>query len=246
MARTLLFLACVALPLTAAAGKKPRPKDVAQAELRMPEGTGDFTFGAGDRLTIKVYKHDDLSSELAIAPDGTITVPLLGRVDAAGQTYEQLVHELEAGWREYYTDASVAVNVAEVSNQKLIVVGEVMQPQVMQITGEMTVIEAITRAGGVTPDAKTRNVLLVRGSMEQPELYAVDLNALMRGELAQNAQLVAGDILVVPTATIANVERFFRRISGILGPFVSGSQIYRNVRLQQGQQVVVDDNPSQP
>ena len=214
------------LPLIARAERPPNVD-----EIQLPDaGVGAFTFGPGDRLSLKVFKHGDLDAELTVAPDGTVTLPLLGRVQVAGRTYSELVSDLEGELKEYYTDASVAVNVVEVNNQKVFVIGEVGAPSVLQITGEMSVMEAVVLCGGVNQDARTKNLLLIRGELDTPELYTVDLADLMRGDLSQNVSLRRGDIIVVPTKTIANAERFFRRIQGILGPFVSGSQIYRNVK----------------
>ena len=94
----------------AEAGKSQPPTNV--SELRLPEASNEaFRFGAGDAFSVTVYRHDDLDAELLVAPDGSVTVPLLGRVVVAGKTYTELVSELEAGWSKYYTDVSVAVNV---------------------------------------------------------------------------------------------------------------------------------------
>jgi polysaccharide export outer membrane protein len=223
------FLLCASLLLSPGyAAKRPALTDV--SEFRLPEAQNvEFRFGAGDAFSVVVYRHDDLNAELLVAPDGSVTFPLLGRVKVAGKSYSELVAELEEGWRKYYTDASVAVNVTVVNNQKVFVVGEVSNPAVLQLTGEMRVLEALISAGGIHPDAKTENLLLIRGGMDRPELFTVNVDGLLRGDLSQNVSLRRDDILVVPTKTIANMERFFRRIAGILTPFVSSSQTIRNL-----------------
>lgn len=201
----------------------------ADVDLRMPRAEA-FVFGPGDALRIFVWRHDDLTMDVTIAPDGAITYPLVGRLQIAGMTYEQVVKTLEAAIGEYYQDAQVAVNILTVSSQKVLVLGEVTAPQVLQLTQEMSILEAMVKAGGINTNARTRNVLLIRGGLEKPELYAVDVEAIYgRGDFSQMVYLQAGDIVVVPPTTITNVERFFKRISGILGPAVSGSAIYRNV-----------------
>ncbi|MBT3221853.1 MAG: polysaccharide export protein, partial [Proteobacteria bacterium] len=189
------------------------------------------------------YRHEDLNAELTVAPDGTVSLPLLGRVQIADRTYAELVTILEDGWGQYYTDVSVAVNVTEVNNQKIFVVGEVENPTVMQITGELTILEALVRAGGINPDARTKNLLLIRGGDDEGALYAVDVDALLRGDMTQNVALQKGDVVVVPARTIVNVERFFRHVQGILSPFVNISQLYRNVSLP-GNSVLLEDAPS--
>ncbi len=216
--------------LCLACAGRTAPPNVAQSEvpLRVPVAE-TFTFGPGDSLRISVWRHDDLGMDVTIAPDGAITYPLVGRIQVAGLTYEQLRARLQAAVAEYYVDAQVSVNIAQVTNQEVIVIGEVKQPMVLQITKELSILEALARAGGIHPDARTRNVLLVRGGMERPALYTVDVDAIYgRGDFSQMVYLQRGDILYVPAKTITDVERFFRRVQGILGPAVSGSAVYRN------------------
>jgi polysaccharide biosynthesis/export protein len=207
------------------------PENVAEAgiELKLPANEA-FTFGPGDSLKITVWRHDDLTMEVTVAPDGAISFPLIGRVVVAGLTYEQLVTALQGAIAEYYVDAQVAVNVTAVTNQKVFVIGEVETPQVLQITNELSLLEALTRSGGINPDARTSNVLLIRGGIDKPALYAVDVDAIYgRADFTQMVYLQRGDIVYVPPKTITNVERFFRRLQAVLAPAVAGSVIYRNV-----------------
>lgn len=215
------------------------PPNVADVDLPASSNS-DFRFGAGDRIGIKVYKHPDLDGDLTVAPDGSITLPLVGRVAIADRTYEDVVTTLQTSLREYYSDASVAVNVIEVTNRKVYIVGEVAQPMVLQITGQLPMIEALTRSGGINPDARTSNLLLIRGGLAAPALYTVDVERMLLGDAAQNVALQPGDIIVVPAKTIVNVERFFRHIQGILAPFVSASQIYRNANVGSPTPVIED------
>lgn len=199
-----------------------------ELELRAPEPQ-DFVFGPGDVLDIQVWRHEDLDMSVTIAPDGAISFPLLGRIEVSGQSYPELIATLESGLSEYVRDPAVAVNIVQISNQKVFILGEVQNPAVLQITTEMSILEALIRTGGIHSDSRTDNVLLIRGSLDQPELYLVDVAAIYgKGDTSQLVQLQKGDIVYVPTKTIVNVERFFKRISGILGPFVGGSVIYRN------------------
>ena len=198
------------------------------ATIRAP-APAEFVFGPGDRLSVKVWRHEDLDMEVTVAPDGGITYPLVGRIQAAGMSYPQLVAAIETALSEYYTEVSVAVNVEKVSNQKVFILGEVKTPMVLQIENDLSILEALTRTGGILDDARTDNVLLIRGGLDEPKLYTVDVGAIYgKGEMSQLVYLQRGDIVVVPTKTIANVEKFFRRIQSVLAPFVGGSAIYRN------------------
>ncbi|MCB9762841.1 MAG: polysaccharide biosynthesis/export family protein [Alphaproteobacteria bacterium] len=216
--------------LVGACAARQAPKDISEApvELRVP-APQDFVFGPGDTLNVKVWRQDDFDLEVTIAPDGTLSLPLVGRIRAAGLNYPDLLATIEDGLSEYLVDPAVAVNIVEVSSQKVFVLGEVENPAVLQVDGDLSILEALTRTGGINVDARTDNVLLVRGGLDTPELFLVDVEAIYgRGDFSQMVYLQRGDIVVVPAKTIVNVERFFRRISGMLAPFVAGSAIYRN------------------
>lgn len=219
------------LLLLAACRSPARPENVADAgvPLRLPAAEA-FTFGPGDSLRIWVWRHEDLTVDVTVAPDGAISYPLVGRVTVAGLTYDQLVATLQKAIAEYYVDAQVSVNITAVTNQKVIVIGEVQAPQVLQITTELSLLEALTRTGGINPDARTRNVLLIRGGLDTPKLFTVDVDAIYgRGDFSQMVYLQRGDIVYVPAKTITNVERFFRRLQAVLAPAVAGSAVYRNI-----------------
>jgi len=117
----------------------------------------------------------------------------------------------------------------------------VLTPPGPQIPGEMTAPGALTRTGGINPDARTDNSLLVRGGLEEPQLFTVDVNRLLMGDLSQNVQLQRMDVVVVPAKTIVNVERFFRHVQGILAPVVSATQIYRNIAISKDTPVIEDN-----
>lgn len=228
--RTVLMLGFLALLSTGCAARHPAPPNVAASVAGgATPPPAQFVFGPGDRIDVKVWRHEELDMEVTIGPDGELFYPLVGRVHAAGMTFPQLVSTLGDGLKGYYTDASVAVNIIEVSNQKVFVLGEVRTPAVLQIQNDLSIVEALARTGGINPDARTSNVLLIRGGLEKPTLFTIDVDSIFeRGDMSQLVYLQRGDIVVVPAKTIANVERFFRRIQSMLAPFVGGSAVYRN------------------
>lgn len=217
-------------PISACA-PKTLPQNVSESELELTvPSAAAYTLGAGDKLKITVWRHEDLTMEVAIAPDGAISYPLVGRLEVAGQTYEQVVSILQAAIAKYYVDAQVSVNITEVTSQKVLVLGEVANPAVLQITNDLSIMEALVRTGGINQDAHTANVLLIRGGLEKPQLFTINVDAIFRqGDMSQMVYLQRGDIVVVPPKTITNVQRFFQRVSSIIGPAVSASTIYRNV-----------------
>ena len=228
----LLFLLATLMSLPIHAGKRnPRPINIAHADpaVRKVPQPEEFQLGPGDRIAIRVWRHDDLDMDITIAPDGSITYPLVGRVVVSGMTYPQLVERLSGAIAEYYTDPQVTVNILELRNQKVFILGEVTSPAVLQLSNEMSILEALTLSGGINPAAKTNNVLLIRGGMDKPDLYTVDVQSIYaRGNTGQMVYLQKGDIVVVPTKTITNVSRYFREVQTTLSPFVAGTAIYRN------------------
>ena len=232
--RVALFLLMLPLLSAACAHKQATPVtelwETTDDESLMPPEPPQFVFGPGDSIDISVWRHEDLNMQIKISPDGAISYPLIGRMDIAGMTYPELMGLLTERISAYYVDPQVSVNILEVSSMKVYVLGYVRTPSVQQIESELDVVGALTKAGWITSDSRTNNILLIRGGLEEPELFTIDLDQLLAtGDVRQNVPLQKGDILYVPPKTIVNVETFFRRISGILSPFVSGTVIYRNV-----------------
>ncbi len=223
-----LALALALIAGCAAQKRIPNISEVPAADRAVP-APSEFQLGPGDTISIRVWRHDDLDMDVTIAPDGSITYPLVGRIEVAGMTYPELVDVLTEAISDYYENPQVSVNVSDLQNQEVFVLGEVASPSVLQLNNQMSVLEALTRAGGINPSARTDNVLLIRGGLEQPELYTVDVRSIYTGgSTDQLVYLQRGDILFVPTRTITNMSRYFREVQGILSPFVAGSAVYRN------------------
>ena len=223
--------------LTGCAKNAPVPNIAdAPAEQRAVPEFEEFQLGPGDRITIQVWRHTDLDMDVTISPDGSITYPLVGRIVVAGMTYPELSETLTTAIADYYEDPQVSVNILELTSQKVFVLGDgVASPSVLQLNNEMSILEALTRSGGLSSTARTHNVLLVRGGLEDPALYTVNVQSIYNeGRMDQMVFLQQGDIIVVPNKTITNVANYFREVQGIVSPFVSGSAIYRNVTVGVG------------
>jgi polysaccharide export outer membrane protein len=215
----------------AGCARAPEVPNIADApeELRTAPTPAEFQLGPGDRISIQVWRHEDLNMDVTISPDGSITYPLVGQLLVSGKTYAELVSLLSDAISEYYEDPQVTVNIVEIKNQKILVVGEVATPTVLQLSNQMSILEALTLTGGINPSAKTSNVLLIRGGVDAASLYTVDVHSIYsEGNTAQMIYLQRGDIVVVPTRTITNVSRYFRDVQSLLAPFVAGSAIFRN------------------
>jgi polysaccharide biosynthesis/export protein len=171
----------------------------------------DYTIGAQDVLTITVYDQQELSGKFTVDPDGSLTFPLLGRVKAGGLTLRGLEVDLTKRLADgYLRNPQVSVSMDTYKSQRIFVIGEVRAPGAYQLTGDMTIIEAVARAGSTTA-AASDEVLVVRpqeGKVDGPVLATdadatvirVNLRDIQEGALSKNVQLRDGDTVVVPKA----------------------------------------------
>lgn len=182
----------------------------------------EFTLGVGDTIEIVVYRNDDLRRNVQIDHSGRIMYPLVGDIQAAGLNLFQLRDKIHEGLSPYILGPQVSIAVVSTQSQKIIVLGEVKNPGFFQAGTPMTVLEAVSRAGGFTLDGKQESVLLIRGGMKDPQLVRLDMRkALQEGDLTQNLTLQRGDIVYVPRTFIADVDRFFTHLSTIISPIVT-------------------------
>lgn len=173
----------------------------------------NYTIGPQDVLTITSFDQDDLSGKYPVDADGTFTFPLIGRVTAAGLTLRGLEADLKKRLKEegFFKDPQVAVGVEAYKSQKVHIVGEVRNPGTYPLAGDMSLIEAVARAGSTLPSA-SGEALIVRAkagsssagptlpSADNTEVTTVDLKELQSGALSQNVALRDGDTIFVPRA----------------------------------------------
>jgi polysaccharide biosynthesis/export protein len=172
----------------------------------------DYVVGPQDVLAITIWDQADLAGKFAVETDGTFTFPLIGRVKAGGLSLRELELELRTRLADgYFTDPQVTVAVEQYRSQRIFVVGEVRSPGTYPLTGDMTLIEALSKAGSTTPSAGDQG-LVVRaagGRAHGPlmpdetggaEVVKVDLKALQSGAMERNVALRDGDTIFVPKA----------------------------------------------
>jgi polysaccharide export outer membrane protein len=195
LARYRIIIAAAVLLALAADPAGPQAVTVAKED---PPNA--YAIGAGDVLEISVWKNPDLSVTVPVRPDGLISVPLLGDVQAAGMTPLALRQTLTDGYREYVTAPSVSVVVKEIHSRKIYVTGEVAEPGVFDLAPRTKLMQALAQAGGLTAYAKGR-VVVLRDSRDgkQDRRFELDLGAIISGKRPQdNILLLPGDTLVVP------------------------------------------------
>jgi polysaccharide export outer membrane protein len=180
------------------------------------QSAGDYVIGAQDVLTIQVFDQADLGGKYTVEADGTFSFPLVGRVTAGGLTLRSFEGELKKKLADgYFRNPQVTVAVEQYRSQRVFVMGEVRAPGPVSLTGGMTLIEALARAGSTQPTA-SGEVAVVRAPQgakgpalprleSGSEVFRASIRDLESGSLSQNIELRDGDTIFVPRAETAYV-----------------------------------------
>jgi len=161
--------------------------------------TPDYRLVSGDKLRIEVYKDAQLSQALQIRPDGKITLPLVGDIPAAGRTSVELRDAISKSLQEYMTDPTVTVIVTETTPQVIYVTGEVSKPGAFSlVNGQMSIIQAIALAGGLTEFANKKDIRVLRKSSTGVETLRFNYKEVLDDETRREPlQLHSGDTVIV-------------------------------------------------
>jgi polysaccharide biosynthesis/export protein len=159
----------------------------------------EYRLGAGDKLRIEVYKDPQLSQSVQIRPDGKITLPLIGDLDATSRTPIELRDTITKALKEYITNPTVTVIVVEALASQVYVMGEVTHPGTMQLHGPTTILQALAMAGGFKEFANTKDVKVLRpkGGGNNVETIRFNYKDVINGD-AKPFYLRSGDTVIVP------------------------------------------------
>lgn len=167
----------------------------------------DYKIAPMDLLTIKVFKADDLSGDYSVDLAGHISLPLVGQVEAANLTTEQLDSKLtQLLGEKYFEHPDVSVAIKSSTAHVVTVDGAVNQGGQFPVSGQMTLIQAVALAHGTSDDANARRVAVFRTVDGQRQAAAFDLTAIRRGE-ARDPQIYPGDIVVVDGSKIKAAQK---------------------------------------
>lgn len=171
----------------------------AAAQSANTAGGGDYEIGPEDILEISVWREKDLQREVLVRPDGWLTFPLVGNVQAAGKTPQQLENEVRQRLRKYIPDPVVTVTVKKIQGLKVFVTGRVGKPGEYVVGRYVDVLQALTLAGGLTPFAKEDKIKVIRKQGNKETVIPFDYSEVKKGKsLQQNITLRSGDVIVVP------------------------------------------------
>lgn len=154
-----------------------------------------YVIGAEDVLAIKVWREPDFSSNYSVRPDGKITIPLVGDLQAAGLTPQRLSDQLEQALSEYINKPDVTVTIQQVNSKKFFLTGEIYRPGEYPLVTPTRIFDALSNAGGFRDFANKKKIILIRGN----ERYRFNYQDVLKGRnLGQNIFLENGDTVVVP------------------------------------------------
>ena len=158
-----------------------------------------YTVNPGDRLEISVWREEDLQRLVLVRPDGAFSFPLSGDIVAEGRTVEAIRQELTFRLQSYIPDLVVTVTVAEINGNKIYVIGQVKTPGVFVVNHRIDIIQALSIAGGLTPFAQQNNIKILRRRNGEQTILNFRYSDIVKGQnLAQNALLEVGDVVLVP------------------------------------------------
>lgn len=174
---------------------------VAQVVVRSEDDAPNaYAIGVGDVVEISVWKNPELSVTVPVRPDGRISLPLLGDIQASGMTPLALKDELSLKFREFVTAPSVSVVIKEINSRKVYVTGEVATPGAYDLQPRAKLMQVMAMAGGLTPYAKGR-VVVLRDSKDgsADKRYEIEINTIISGRRPEdNIILQPGDTLIFP------------------------------------------------
>lgn len=178
---------------------------------------GSYLIEPSDDLVIDFYLNPEFNQDVAVRPDGKISVRLIGVVQAAGLTPQQLATNLDQAYLRELRAPGVTVTVKNMPSRQIFVEGEVAHPGAFPAESGTTILQAVAEAGGLTQDAGSKAVLIRRDVCGTAARSTVSLkNALNRSGSNDDLVLESRDIVVVPPSTIANmdnwVDHYIRRL----------------------------------
>lgn len=153
----------------------------------------------GDVLEISVWREEGLEKEVLVRPDGGLSFPLVGNIQARGKSTEQLQREVSEKLKRFIPDPSVTVAVLKLDGNKVYVIGKVNRPGDFTATRQLDVVQALSMAGGMTPYAAANKIRILRREGNKQTAIPFAYGEIEKGEsLDQNILLRAGDVVVVP------------------------------------------------
>ncbi|MGB2677995.1 MAG: polysaccharide biosynthesis/export family protein [Candidatus Acidiferrum sp.] len=205
----LLLTTMVFLPLAHAQGAIEQASTAASSQKTDAAGKtinpvsaatdADYVIGPQDVVRIDVWKEAEISRTIPVRPDGKISLPLLNDIQASGLTALQLGKSIRDGLTKYLTNPEVTVTVTEINSRRVYITGEVARAGAFPLLPNMTVLQALSSAGGFTQFAKTKGIYVLRNDSGKQVKLPFNYREVVKGKnQEENILLQPGDVIVVP------------------------------------------------
>ena len=195
-------VAVILLPVFLLASGCATTSDAPPSTTTTPVSSSTYLIGPGDSLRIFVWRYPEVSTEVPVRPDGKISMPLVEDMQAVGKTSTQLARDLEKALGTYLKDPVATVTVTEFVgnfNDQIRVVGQAVKPQALTYRDELSLLDVMIEAGGLTEFAAGNGAKLVRRTDNGLKTYDLRLADLLnKGDMSANLEMQPGDIVVIP------------------------------------------------
>jgi polysaccharide biosynthesis/export protein len=178
---------------------KPVPPAAGKPAATEASAVSDtYVIGPTDVLTVSVWKETTLTGTYLVRPDGMISMPLLGDIQASGLTALQLTDQIAAKLKKFVQDPTVTVILTGINSKKIYMLGEIGRKGPIEMTPGMTLLQAIATAGGFSDFANVRKVYILRNEGGVQQKIPVRYKQALKGDSSRNLVLKPGDTIVVP------------------------------------------------
>lgn len=159
----------------------------------------DYRLQPGDRIEISVWGEAELQRDVLLRPDGKFTFPLAGEISGAGRTVADIRDELTEKLTSFIPEAVVTISVSGLDGNRIYVIGQVEEPGSYVMNPRISVLQALSLAGGTTPFAAEDDIIVIRGRGSEQSVIEFPYGDIKRGRnLSQNIELESGDVVLVP------------------------------------------------
>ena len=180
-------------------GEKAKPATAAEQAGAVRAEESSYLIGPGDVIDISVWKDEALTKSVVVLPDGRMSFPLIGELQAAGRPLSEIKAEVEEKIKPYVPEPTVSVEVKQVNSMLVYVIGRVNQPNRFMLNTNVNVLQALAMAGGFNPFAKRSKIRVLRQEGGKTLSFKFDYDDVVEGKhLEQNIVLLRGDVVVVP------------------------------------------------
>lgn len=203
--------------------QKEKFNQTAAVRTNLTAKVNQYLIGDDDNLHISVWQNQDMDQDVIVRPDGKISYPLVGDIQAVGLTIPELHDVITEKLKEFIKYPEVSISLRKMGGARVMVLGQVNTPGIYSVTGARTIMEALAMAGGLTRDGVPSSTVLIRGGLNSPNIQRINVSKIFKGDLRLNAILQSQDIVFVPRKFVSDLSYFLNQV---LDPISKGAYTY--------------------